>query len=119
MTTALVVGAGPAGLMAADVLASAGVQVTIAEAKPSPARKFLMAGKSGLNLTKNEPRDVFLQHFSEATPFLQSALHAFGPNEVAKWAKGLGQDIFTGTTGRVFSQGHESLSSAACLAGAS
>ncbi|WP_338549083.1 TIGR03862 family flavoprotein [Roseovarius phycicola] len=102
MTTALVVGAGPAGLMAADVLASAGVEVTIAEAKPSPARKFLMAGKSGLNLTKNEPKDIFVRHFNEAAPSLQSALHAFGPNEVAEWAKGLGQDVFTGSTGRVF-----------------
>lgn len=102
MTTAVVVGAGPAGLMAADVLASAGVKVTIAEAKPSPARKFLMAGKSGLNLTKDEPLEPFLEHYAEAVPHLRQALQAFGPEQVVQWASSLGQDVFTGSTGRVF-----------------
>ncbi len=102
MTTAVVVGAGPAGLMAADVLAHAGVQVTIAEAKPSPARKFLMAGKSGLNLTKDEPLESFLEHYAEAVPHLRPALEAFGPEQVVQWVSSLGQDTFTGSTGRVF-----------------
>ena len=99
---ALVVGAGPAGLMAAEELARAGFAVIIAEAKPSPARKFLMAGKSGLNLTKDEPLDVFLAQFGAARDWLTPALTAFGPAEVMAWAEGLGQPLFTGSTGRVF-----------------
>jgi len=98
---ALVVGAGPAGLMAAEALSAAGVAVTIAEAKPSPARKFLMAGKSGLNLTKDESRQEFAARFDPAAP-LAPILAAFGPAEVQAWARGLGQSLFTGTTGRVF-----------------
>lgn len=102
MTTALVIGAGPAGLMAADVLSAAGHSVVVTEAKPSVARKFLMAGKSGLNLTKDQPFDAFLKHFNEAAPTLRPCLKAFGPKEVMAWAEGLGQEIFTGSTGRVF-----------------
>ena len=64
---ALVIGAGPAGLMAAEMLAGAGHAVVIAEAMPTPARKFLMAGKSGLNLTRDEPLPAFLRHFGGAT----------------------------------------------------
>ena len=74
---ALVIGAGPAGLMAADELARAGRRVTIAEAKPSPARKFLMAGKSGLNITQDAP-DI-LPAFGAAAGWLAPMLHAFGP----------------------------------------
>lgn len=98
---ALVIGAGPAGLMAAEVLSAAGHRVLIAEAKPSPGRKLLMAGKSGLNLTKDEAADAFLAAFGDATD-LHAMLHAFGPEQVAEWARGLGQAVFTGTTGRVF-----------------
>ncbi|MGD9293467.1 MAG: TIGR03862 family flavoprotein [Roseobacter sp.] len=101
---ALVVGAGPAGLMAADVLAQAGCAVTICDAKPSFGRKFLMAGKSGLNLTKDEPVDRFLKHYSEAAQPLTDMVSAFDPQSVQKWAVGLGQEIFTGSTGRVFPQ---------------
>ncbi len=100
--TALVIGAGPAGLMAADVLAQAGCAVTICDAKPSFGRKFLMAGKSGLNLTKDEPLDQFLDHFCEAAQPLTDIVSAFDPQSVKKWAVGLGQEIFTGSTGRVF-----------------
>lgn len=96
----LVIGAGPAGLMAAEELASSGLRVTIAEAKPSPARKFLMAGKSGLNLTRREPVDDFLGRYD--APWLAPAVSAFGPEEVIAWAEGLGIEVFTGTTGRVF-----------------
>ncbi|PTQ70180.1 hypothetical protein C8N42_11065 [Celeribacter persicus] len=99
---ALVVGAGPAGLMAAEVISAAGHDVLVAEAKPSPARKFLMAGKSGLNLTKNEPMERFLDAYAPLHPTLRNALEAFGPQEVIAWAEGLGQDIFTGSSGRVF-----------------
>ncbi len=99
----LVVGAGPAGLAAAEVLSAAGRPVLLADAMPSPARKFLMAGKSGLNLTKEEARELFHAAYGEATPpALRAALQAFGPEEVMTWARGLGQEVFTGSTGRVF-----------------
>jgi len=98
----LVIGAGPAGLMAAEALARAGRRVTVAEAKPSPARKFLMAGKSGLNLTRDEAPAAFLSHYGDAAPHLAPMLAEFGPSEAQDWARGLGQDLFTGSTGRVF-----------------
>ncbi len=99
---ALVVGAGPAGLMAAECLAAAGRHVVVAEAKPSPARKLLMAGKSGLNLTKDEPPGPFLAHYGEAAERLRPMLAEFGAAEVQDWARGLGQPLFTGSSGRVF-----------------
>ncbi|MCW1917260.1 TIGR03862 family flavoprotein [Rhodobacter sp. KR11] len=95
---ALVIGAGPAGLMAAEVLAQGGARVTLAEAKPSPARKFLMAGKSGLNLTKVEPDFAAAYRCAPLDPMLA----AFGPDQVMEWARGLGQEVFAGSTGRVF-----------------
>lgn len=100
---ALVIGAGPAGLMAAEQLAAAGLDVHIAEARPSPARKFLMAGKSGLNLTKDEPAAAFRAAF--ACPELGPALTEFGPSAVTAWARGLGVEVFSGTSGRVFPVG--------------
>ena len=100
---ALVIGAGPAGLMAAEVLARAGRNVVIAEARPSPARKFLMAGKSGLNLTRDEPLSDFLGHYDAA--WIRPMVAAFGPEEVMAWARGLGVELFTGSTGRVFPSG--------------
>lgn len=102
MKTAVVIGAGPAGLMAAEVLADAGLRVTLCEGKPSVGRKFLMAGKSGLNLTKEEPASVFKQSFAEARAPLEAILDAFDTAAVQDWARGLDQEIFTGTTGRVF-----------------
>ncbi|MBR9842495.1 MAG: FAD-binding protein, partial [Rhodobacteraceae bacterium] len=102
MSHALVIGGGPAGLMAADALSSAGLSVVIAEAKPSVARKFLMAGKSGLNLTKDEPFQTFMKAYHEAEPRLLPMLEAFGPSEIVAWAEGLGQEMFTGSSGRVF-----------------
>jgi len=99
---ALVVGAGPAGLLAAEAMARAGRTVLIAEARPSAARKFLMAGKSGLNLTMDEPLATFLPPYAEAAPALRPALTAFGPAEVQQWARDLGQPVFTGSSGRVF-----------------
>jgi uncharacterized flavoprotein (TIGR03862 family) len=97
---ALVIGAGPAGLMAAEALAQAGRRVVVAEAKPSAARKFLMAGKSGLNLTKDEPPEPFRATYR--ADWLTPALTAFGPTEVQDWARGLGVQVFTGSSGRVF-----------------
>ena len=87
---ALVIGGGPAGLMAAEQLLAAGLGVTIAEAKPSFGRKFLMAGKSGLNLTKDEPNDEFGAQFYEAAPLLAPMLKRFGPQQMMAWADALG-----------------------------
>ncbi len=101
MTQALVIGAGPAGLMAAEMLAQAGLSVTVADAKPSPARKFLMAGKSGLNLTKAEPLATFLNQI-DGPDLLRDIVAGFGPEAVQDWARELGQDVFTGSSGRVF-----------------
>ncbi len=97
---ALVIGGGPAGLMAAERLCAAGVQPVVVEAKPSLARKFLMAGKSGLNLTKMEPLDRFLSHYDQ--PELAPMIRAFTPEDMRDWAEDLGQSCFTGSTGRLF-----------------
>ncbi|MDV4144825.1 TIGR03862 family flavoprotein [Shimia sp. FJ5] len=102
MSFALVIGGGPAGLMAAEALSEAGVPVVVAEAKPSVARKLLMAGKSGLNLTKDEPFQKFIEAYGTAAPELHPMLEAFGPAEATAWAEGLGQEMFTGSSGRVF-----------------
>jgi len=99
---ALVIGSGPAGLMAAEELARAGRQVVIAEAKPSAGRKFLMAGKSGLNLTKDEPFDACLAAYGDAADWLCPMLAEMGPEQVKRFAEDLGQPIFTGSSGRVF-----------------
>ena len=99
---ALVIGGGPAGLMAAEQLVNAGLSVTIADAKPTLGRKFLMAGKSGLNLTMNEPVTAFLPHYYDAQTHLDPMITSFGPQEVKEWTEGLGQQVFVGTSGRVF-----------------
>ena len=97
---ALVIGAGPAGLMAAEALAKTGAQVLVVEAKPTVARKFLMAGKSGLNVTKDEDWDTFVTRYD--TPHLRPILKDFGPHQVQGWCRSLGQDVYTGSSGRVF-----------------
>lgn len=99
---ALVIGGGPAGLMAAEALARAGLCVCLAEAKPSLARKFLMAGKSGLNLTRSGPFETFLAGYGERAGALRPMLEAFGPGDAVAWAEGLGQAMFTGPSGRIF-----------------
>jgi hypothetical protein len=88
--------------MAAERLARAGAAVTVAEAKPSVGRKFLMAGKSGLNLTKDEALEPFISAYPEGRDQLAPMLRAFGPEAVQDWARGLGREVFTGSTGRVF-----------------
>ncbi|MBD3665665.1 TIGR03862 family flavoprotein [Sulfitobacter sp. TSTF-M16] len=102
MSRAVVIGAGPAGLMAAEVMADAGLAVTLCDSKPSVGRKFLMAGKSGLNLTKDEARAPFLTAFTDRQAPLRPMLDAFDASAVQDWARGLEQDVFTGSTGRVF-----------------
>jgi hypothetical protein len=99
---ALVIGAGPAGLMAAETLVRAGRRVVIADGKPSAGRKFLMAGKSGLNLTKNEPFDRFVSAYGAAADWLRPMLAQVGPKQVISWAEALDSTVFTGSSGRVF-----------------
>lgn len=97
-----IVGAGPAGLMAAETLCAAGHKPHIFEAMPTPARKFLMAGKSGLNLTHSEPLETFLARYGVAEPELEGAIRTFGPGDVVAWANDLGVETFTGSSGRIF-----------------
>ena len=102
MTDAVVIGAGPAGLMAAEMLANAGYGVVVVDHKPSLGRKLLMAGKSGLNLTRDEAFDDFLGNYAEAAQWLRPILAAFSNQDVPRWAEALGQEVFTGTSRRVF-----------------
>jgi uncharacterized flavoprotein (TIGR03862 family) len=97
-----VIGAGPAGLMAADILARGGQSVTVFDQMPSAGRKLLMAGRGGLNLTHSEPLEVFLTRYGKAEARLARAIHAFPPEALRGWADGLGQSLFVGTSGRVF-----------------
>ena len=97
-----VVGAGPAGLMAAETLAKAGVKVTVYERMPSVGRKFLMAGRGGLNLTHSEPGPAFLARYGEAEGRLSPIIGRFPPAALVAWCEGLGQPTFVGSTGRVF-----------------
>lgn len=97
-----VIGAGPAGLIAAERLALAGHTVAIYERMASPARKFLLAGRGGLNLTHSEPLDALLGRYGEARPWLEPAIRAFPPQALRDWADGLGAESFVGSSGRVF-----------------
>ncbi len=97
-----IVGAGPAGLIAADVLSAAGRAVTIYERMPSPARKFLMAGRGGLNLTHAEDMARFLPRYRETQDKLAPILDAFTPQDLIAWANDLGAETFIGSSGRVF-----------------
>ena len=99
---AVVVGAGPAGLMAAEVLSSHGVAVHVYDAMPSAGRKFLLAGRGGLNLTHAEPLDRFVTRLRPSDPRLQSWVRAFAPDAMRAWAQDLGVPTFVGSSGRVF-----------------
>src|SRR5580765_3558951 len=95
-----VIGAGPAGLMAAEVLAQGGARVILYDRMPSVARKFLLAGRGGLNLTHSEELPRFLARYGAAMPQLRAAIEAFPPAAVRAWSEGLGQDTFVGSSGR-------------------
>ncbi|MFS8035905.1 TIGR03862 family flavoprotein [Xanthobacter sp. AM11] len=97
-----IVGAGPAGLSAAEVLAAAGARVAVYDRMPSVARKFLMAGRGGLNLTHSEPLPRFLTRYGAAAERLAPALEAFSPEALRHWAAELGEETFVGSSGRVF-----------------
>ncbi len=97
-----IIGGGPAGLMAAEVLSLSGHQVTVYDSMPTVARKFLLAGKSGLNITHSEDFARFANRFGSASERLRPALEAFSPDNIKDWAAGLGTETFTGTSGRVF-----------------
>ena len=100
--TAAVIGGGPAGLMAAEVLARAGVAVTVYDQTPSVGRKFLLAGRGGLNLTHSEELPQFLTRYGAIDPLLREAIEAFPPSALRAWAEDLGQATFVGSSGRVF-----------------
>lgn len=101
-TQVAIVGGGPAGLMAAELLSQSGVQVDLFDTKPSVGRKFLLAGRGGLNLTHSEPLPRFQTRFAERSALLSPLLEAFGPDALRAWAQGLGIETFVGSSGRVF-----------------
>jgi uncharacterized flavoprotein (TIGR03862 family) len=105
--TVAIVGGGPAGLRAAEVLAGAGYPVSVYEQKPSVGRKFLVAGRGGLNLTHAEPLDAFVARYEAELPRWRELLAAFGPDELRAWAAGLGIETYVGTSRRVFPQGQQ------------
>ena len=100
----VVIGAGPAGLMAAEVIAQAGRCVTVYDALPSAGRKFLMAGRGGLNLTHSEQLPAFVARYGAAMPQLAEAIETFPPDMLRAWSELLGQPTFVGSSGRVFPQ---------------
>ena len=100
--TVHIIGAGPAGLMAAETLARGGVRVVVHETMPSVGRKLLMAGRGGLNLTHTEPHEAFLGRYAEAAGPVAAWLETFSPADLTAWAESLGQPTFVGSSGRVF-----------------
>lgn len=97
-----VVGGGPAGLMAAETAAAEGAQVDLYDAMPSVGRKFLLAGKGGLNLTHSEPLETFLSRYGSRRMQLAPIIRSFGPDAIREWASGLGIRTFIGTSRRIF-----------------
>ncbi|MCU4675286.1 TIGR03862 family flavoprotein [Catenovulum sp. 2E275] len=100
----VVVGAGPAGLMAAEVISQAGFKVKVFDAKPSAGRKFLLAGVGGMNITHSEPYPQFITRYYEKSQWLSQAISQFTADDIQAWMKSLGIDSFTGSSGRVFPQ---------------
>ncbi len=96
-----IIGGGPAGLFAAESLLQAGHRVALFDRMPSLGRKFLLAGRGGLNLTHAEPLPRFLERYGEAAPVI-AAVEAFPPEAMRAWAEGLGQPTFIGSSGRIF-----------------
>ncbi|MDX2266303.1 MAG: TIGR03862 family flavoprotein [Hyphomicrobiales bacterium] len=97
-----IVGAGPSGLIAAETIARAGLSVTVYDRMPTPGRKFLLAGRGGLNLTHTEPSDRFAARYGPAEARLRAALDAFPSQALIAWCEGLGEPTFVGSSGRVF-----------------
>lgn len=97
-----IIGAGPAGLMAAQILAQAGYPATVFDAMPSAARKFLQAGRGGLNLTHHDEFEYFVSRFFEAAPQLEPALKQFTPSDMRNWTKHFGFETFVGSSGKVY-----------------
>ena len=97
-----IIGGGPAGLIAAETAVDKGLSVAIFDAKPTYGRKFLMAGKSGLNITKNENKNKFLNNYFESEKWLTPIINAFDNQAVMNWAQDLGEEVFIGSSGRVF-----------------
>ena len=102
MKTVAIIGAGPAGLMAAEVLSGHGLQIDVYDAMPSAGRKFLLAGKGGMNITHSEPIGPFLGRYGARREQIAPLLDTFGPQALREWIHGLGIDTFVGTSGRVF-----------------
>ena len=97
-----IIGGGPAGLMAAETLLAGGLSVDLYDAMPSVGRKFLLAGKGGLNLTHSEPIEAFVSRYAQRAPQVAQWLQALGPQPLRDWAAGLGVATFVGSSGRVF-----------------
>ncbi|MEW6728032.1 MAG: TIGR03862 family flavoprotein [Pseudomonadota bacterium] len=106
--SAIIIGGGPAGLMAAEVLATAGIAVDLFDAMPSVGRKFLLAGKGGMNITHSEPLEPFLGRYGARREALEPLVRAFGPDALRAWIHDLGIPTFVGSSGRVFPEGMKS-----------
>src|SRR5512147_2156069 len=100
-----IIGGGPAGLMAAEVISTHNVKADVYDSMPSLGRKFLMAGKSGLNITHSEPFEQFVSRYGKRQAQIEPMLKRFGPEELRQWVHGLGIQTFVGTSGRVFPAG--------------
>src|SRR5215216_6392026 len=100
-----IIGGGPAGLMATEVISGQGVKVDVYDSMPSLGRKFLLAGKGGLNITHSEPFEKFVFRYGERRANLEPLLNVFGPEQVREWVHRLGLGTFVGTSGRVFPVG--------------
>ena len=98
----IIVGGGPAGLMSAQIIASAGHQVKIYDAMPNFGRKFLLAGRGGLNLTHSQSFEKFIKNYFENQDWLEPCIKEFDANDLQKWCHELGQETFIGSSGRVF-----------------
>ena len=102
MPTVAVIGGGPAGLMAAEVLAAGGAQVDVYDTMPSAGRKFLLAGVGGMNITHSEPFEAFVSRYGARAPVIRPLLDAFSPDALRAWIEALGIETFVGSSGRVF-----------------
>lgn len=100
--TVAIIGGGPTGLIAAETLSLAGVQVNLYDAMPTVGRKFLMAGKGGMNITHSEPLENFINRYGARKDQISPLLHVFGPEALCEWIHGLGIKTFTGSSGRIF-----------------